>query len=349
MNATIIIVILLLFFTVDIISSKNSINKKRAKKRAELENQLVESDPFSAGFLDKYFGFNWGDKEAYEYPMIYRYFGLVVGHGDIGRSSFKTSVTKKSKYEHIKSLFCLSTNFSLCLGYIDQFPYVSPNKTRSLIIGGTNQRMGTIYGEIMDIPKNKFTSIWFQSKDVDDPSIRTLPMGFLPVIVYATGEETIKAAMIKSQTSTVTLRRDLTCIPYNTYSDTRDAANLRRFVNTSQFLKAVAWRTDTYWDSMVNCNFLFVPARIGIQSSQIFEALLVRTIPVVSNGTKGDPHYPFFDLKAQGYPIIIVDSWNIITTTMISDWYTHIYLKTNWEKVRAMLTVKYAINHILNS
>ena len=64
-----------------------------------------------------------------------------------------------------------------------------------------------------------------------------------------------------------------------------------------------------------NINFVSGPTGNGIQAPKIFEALLVKTIPIVEN------ELAFYQLKELGLPIIIVDNWLNLNPDFITEQY----------------------------
>lgn len=59
-----------------------------------------------------------------------------------------------------------------------------------------------------------------------------------------------------------------------------------------------------------------MPIGAGVQTPKVMEALAVLAIPVVS------AHPAWLRLRSQGYPLLIVDSWDALTPETLEEKYT---------------------------
>ena len=78
-----------------------------------------------------------------------------------------------------------------------------------------------------------------------------------------------------------------------------------------------------YIAALAKHRFALSPTGNGVQSPKQMEALLVQTIPIVSRTAAHD------DLARQGYPIVVVDTWQEVTPANLDLW---------WAKLSPLLT-----------
>jgi len=81
---------------------------------------------------------------------------------------------------------------------------------------------------------------------------------------------------------------------------------------------------DKYHGVLAGHRFAMCPTGGGVQSPKVFEALLLKTIPIVQR--EGAAAY--VGLAELGYPIVVVDKWEEITESNMDKW---------WDKFSPML------------
>jgi hypothetical protein len=92
-----------------------------------------------------------------------------------------------------------------------------------------------------------------------------------------------------------------------------DRIELLRMLRNTSFVKNTVTEIPTYLQGLATSNYLLCPEGAGVQSPKVMEALLLGTIPVVTqNNTTAD-------LSGRGMPLLILESWNSLTKTMLED------------------------------
>ena len=96
------------------------------------------------------------------------------------------------------------------------------------------------------------------------------------------------------------------------HQDRKDAA---KAVNASSFMEFSDVPYLKWWDELKRHKFLLAPLGNGLQTPKVTEALLVQTIPIVRNCQA------YRDLKAYGFPIVVVDSYAEVTESNLRRWW----------------------------
>jgi hypothetical protein len=148
-------------------------------------------------------------------------------------------------------------------------------------------------------------------------------------------EDSIKRAVDKEKTS-------LMVIPeWNKFSvglkNPKNAVGSRtrlsQFVDETEkdgFYDFIKIEPRDYYETISNYKFMVCPTGNGIQAPKIFEAILVRTIPIVEN------ELCFRQLKELGIPLLIVENWYDLTEEFL----TNIVINVDWEKAIHLFSVE---------
>ena len=96
------------------------------------------------------------------------------------------------------------------------------------------------------------------------------------------------------------------------HQDRKDAA---KAVNASSFMEFSDVPYLKWWDELKRHKFMLAPLGNGLQTPKVTEALLVQTIPIVRNCQA------YRDLKAYGFPIVVVDSYAEVTESNLRRWW----------------------------
>ena len=100
------------------------------------------------------------------------------------------------------------------------------------------------------------------------------------------------------------------------------------------------WHPSEYYSGLSQYKFSVCPTGNGIQAPKLFEALLVRTIPVVED------ELAHRQLVQLGIPLVIVQDWEDISSKYLSDIYDH--LKIDWDHVIYLFSTKGVYDIILS-
>lgn len=160
--------------------------------------------------------------------------------------------------------------------------------------------------------------IWYQAMDKIYPGFRAAPDGmnsFYAKQSWAYTEAAMRVASIHHKPKGVLaawgqLHPELDAIPARRM--------LLQWLASPQAVSAGVVRTslppDKYWPELVLHKFLLSPRGAGIQSPKNDEALLVLTIPITTR--EGEPVHD--QLKALGWPVVLLDSWGEITPVRLA-------------------------------
>jgi hypothetical protein len=175
----------------------------------------------------------------------------------------------------------------------------------------------------------KFSTVFWEANT--DHDFKTLPMGLSSCYVSTNGVERSEDAI---QRASIPGNRSLCCIPsWNKFSTglvTDSRTRLSKFVmyNDASWFDVKNWSPREYYEGVSQYKFATCPTGNGIQAPKIFEAIMVRTIPIV------EYEFAFEQLKELGIPLLIVESWDDLSPEFLEqqyskmdvDWNTAIYL-----------------------
>ena len=92
-----------------------------------------------------------------------------------------------------------------------------------------------------------------------------------------------------------------------------DRIQLLAVLQNSSFVKNTITDVPTYLHELATSKYLLCPEGAGVQSPKVMEALLLGAIPVVTRNNSTE------DLFSRGMPLLILESWTSLTTTMLED------------------------------
>lgn len=181
----------------------------------------------------------------------------------------------------------------------------------------------------------KFNITRYEAKDIDHKDVDTFPMGLLPHYTMQHSDIEIRHSI---SSASLENKPNLLLAAWGKVWPHLDAMKSRKEAN--DFINSVAWverqsiDLDMWWSSLKLYKFMLCPTGNGIQSPKFVEAFLTLTVPVVQNESA------YFDLKRQGFPILIVDSWNKITPDFLErqwkvlspklEWAQSMFITKNW-------------------
>ena len=181
-----------------------------------------------------------------------------------------------------------------------------------LVVAGDDTKLSKNHTFIDDL-KARFRRILYEAKDVDDPNVETVPMGFhIAYLLRCGGYDHIDAQISTSDDK----KHNLVCAAWGSkWADLDKTIDSRKSLDV--FLKKSSWISREYWDPLIyfvnlsRCHFMLCPTGNGIQAPKLFEAMLCRTRPVVQRTPA------FVDLVGQGFPLLIVDKWEDVTQELL--------------------------------
>ena len=204
-----------------------------------------------------------------------------------------------------------------------------------LVVGGTDHRLSE-YIDDLSSNTDRFSAIFFESKDVGSEKIKSISMGFNASYLQACQEENILSAieMSDNQDKTEMLFCAWGKIWPSLDKNLPDRISANEFLKDHPKFKRVMVDNKQYWQVLAKYFFSMCPAGNGVQAPKLAESWMVKTVPVVLKNAS------FVDLNEYGYPFILLDSWDQINDQAISDWLEY-YQTIDWNQVRYQLTNSY--------
>jgi hypothetical protein len=189
----------------------------------------------------------------------------------------------------------------------------------------------------------KFSTIFWEANT--DPSFYTLPMGLNSVYISLNGlektEEVIKSAESKQNRKLCIIPKwnklsvELENPKYAISSRTRLSEFVKQTENEGWY-DFINYSYTEYYEGISNYKFMVCPTGNGIQSPKIFEAILVRTIPVVED------ELAFHQLKDLGLPLLIVKNWSVLNEEFLNN----TTINVNWNYAIHLCSTKGVLDMI---
>ena len=227
----------------------------------------------------------------------------------------------------------------------EKFSDLQNDNKRILVVMGEDTHSSKLSSAQKNKILNKFSTVFWEANN--DPDFLTLPMGLNNCYISLNGlekaEDAIKRAVNKEKTR-------LMVIPeWNLFStglkNPKNAVSSRTrlsyFVDETKkdgFYDFIKIDPRDYYETISNYKFMVCPTGNGIQAPKIFEAILVRTIPIVEN------ELSFRQLKKLGVPLLIVESWYDLTEEFL----TNVEIDVDWEEAIHLCSVK-GVTEIIQS
>jgi hypothetical protein len=199
------------------------------------------------------------------------------------------------------------------------------------------------YGEngsdIDEFLTSRFSSIFFEAKDIYHEHIKTVPMGFtnfyllqLPIGFVEERIEEAKNVEISDKKLAFAGWGKVWAILDKIIPDRRDLATFLSKETTQRWVTRQHLEFEEYWRGLMHFKFALSPRGNGIQAPKIFEAMLLRVVPVVTRVAAFD------DLVELGFPILVIDEWDILTPEFLEQMYESKFAHVDWDRVYRMIT-----------
>lgn len=219
-----------------------------------------------------------------------------------------------------KSVFCHPEGLDALVAWLDRtyLPHlagvVDSFFCEVLVLGGSDRWLRSMAPETMSRSKQLFSKIYIQANDGSDPDIRTFPIAVSQQ--YLNGrEETLTHLLQDPPTKTNLLFASWGKAWPHLNEGIPDRSAAMDFVSSSPWLNLDYLPTDEYLQKLSISKYMLYPQGNGIQSPKGYEALLLGTIPIVTE------HPAFRELSDRGMPLFIVNSWDEVSEGLLEDNY----------------------------
>jgi hypothetical protein len=220
-------------------------------------------------------------------------------------------------------VFCQASKSSINR-LADEFP--ADHVGSVLLVGGEDLHLSEAM-EQTNLKRlvSKFNIIRYEAKDSDNANVDTFPMGLLPHYTMRHNDTEIRHSI---SSATLENKPNLLLAAWGKVWPHLDEMKSRKeaydFVNSVAWVERKSVDLGIWWRTLKLYKFMLCPTGNGIQSPKYVEAFLTLTIPVVQNESA------YFDLKQQGFPFLIVDSWNEITPDFLERQWKLLSPKLYW-------------------
>tara|TARA_X000001036_G_scaffold440125_1_gene494663 strand:- start:3315 stop:4199 length:885 start_codon:yes stop_codon:yes gene_type:complete len=252
-------------------------------------------------------------------PSVCKFFGTSIYWGKITHQSDASNhVLCHSK---AKSLRTLRNNIkNISTGGV-------------LVVGGADEKLSKVLHIVEEVSAH-FSDVYFEAKNVSHDSIKAFPMGVnFAYFLQAGGDkvlETINNPYPKEK---------LIGAAWGHHWPKLDKAHparkkLIKFCENNDWVQRSWWKPTEYFENLSRYKFFFCPQGAGVQCPKLYEALLVRSVPVVLN----IPAHQ--DLVSQGFPFFLVDSWDDVTLDSLGSFYKDKCKDINWDNIIHNLSIE---------
>lgn len=319
-------------------------------------------NPFEGAMLNRFINFrfrqigdpvnftagSWEDEMQHHEPRIFERFDWVIwrftqGHlqGDLNSPP--------------SSVLFRPTEGRWTAQLLGKVPPLAGSERRLLVIAGDDNSLSSVlrdmqrdleihYGKnrdnIDDFLRSRFSSIFFEAKDVPHEFIKTVPMGFTNFYVLQLPrgfiEERINEAKLQDPSTKKLAFAGWGKVWAFLDDKLEDRKNLAKFMNLESTQAWVTRQTldfNDYWRALGTYKYSLCPRGNGIQAPKVFEAFVLRVVPVVTRVAA------FVDLRDLGFPILIIDRWSQLTPEYLEHEYKKTFAHVNWERVLRMITI----------
>lgn len=224
-----------------------------------------------------------------------------------------------------KYVFCLAHKTA-----IDRLANEYPKDFRGsvLLVGGEDLHLSeALETTNLNALVANFDIVRYEAKDIDSDAIDTFPMGLLPHYTRKHDEFKIRDAIVSASLKS---KPNLLLAAWGKVWPHLDEIPSRR--EADEFLDSVTWtaRSDVeieqWWSTLKLHKFMLCPTGNGIQSPKFVEAFLTLTIPIVQNESA------YFDLYQQGFPLLIVKSWDELSPSMLEGHWERLSPRLAWAR-----------------
>mmetsp|Transcript_30364 Transcript_30364/g.97113 ORF Transcript_30364/g.97113 Transcript_30364/m.97113 type:complete len:372 (+) Transcript_30364:2-1117(+) len=246
-----------------------------------------------------------------------------------------------------RSVYCNANFTQECLEITERLPPLRTGERRVLAIGQEDNLLSTTRREVQALADSgKYSRVLYEGKDVRMPGVRSLPQCLNSWYLAKDGNRSMLEAVRRARLGAKD-RAVLAAWGYQWGKLDRQLESRRqavRFTNHSCLVQRHMYRPEEYWAELARHRFLLAPTGNSIFTPKMMEALLVLTIPIAQREPDGGAWEELRD--RYGWPLVIVDRWEEITTENLQRWWAE--LSPKLEEARLHLTADYWLDRVMN-
>ena len=187
---------------------------------------------------------------------------------------------------------------------------VSLGKDAFIVVGGKDTLPRNYDQRLVSHLKDHFSKVFFEANDGDDSDLGIYPLALSDS--YIRGHEDLIRSLIINPLEKTTLLLAAWGRKWPELDSTiDDRAQALEFVKQAPFISMASAPMEEHLVHLAEANYMMYPRGQAIQSPKGFEALMLRSIPIVTS------HPVFNHLRTLGMPLLIVDSWHEITEELL--------------------------------
>ena len=311
------------------ILTDNIVNFRYKPFKYKLENILYKRNGYN---IDKSINLN-------KLPSIFQIFDYKIH----SFNSFLINDRLKGNANTAKLVYCyperaLTNSFK-------EFSDLQNDDKRILVVMGEDTHSSKLRIDQKNKILNKFSTVFWEANN--DTEFLTLPMGLNACYISLNGlekaEDAIKRAVNKEKTLLLVIPEwnKFSISLKNPKNVVSSRTRLCQFVDKTKedgFYDFINIDPRDYYETISNYKFMVCPTGNGIQAPKIFEAILVRTIPIVED------ELCFRQLKDLGIPLLIVQNWYDLTEEFLMN----VEIDVDWEEAIHLCSVK-GVTEIIQS
>ena len=219
---------------------------------------------------------------------------------------------------------------------------LSGSEKRILVVAGDDDHLTSFATKRSHINylRARFSDMFHSAKNMRSDDFKTVPLGLFNPYLLAVGYEQVEKAYGVATSLPPAQRERLILGAWGSkHAGLDKRIEARKTLQHYLADRDVVFQREhltpaAYWKALPQYKYSFCPTGNGIQSPKLYESWLLRVVPV----TLREP--AFDDLQSYGFPLVIVDSWYEVNTTLLEALYADTYRHTNWTRVEYLMSTE---------
>lgn len=261
-------------------------------------------------------------------------------------------ISSLSEYPRVFSLFefCILENGQIIQNKKGKGVFCNPKKinflksnlldykNKILVLAGEDTNLSEVFDDLSFI-KPFFEKIYYEAKDVKCDWVCSFPAGVTYAYILRCGGNKILDVI----NSRINKQKNVCACFGSRWPELneiiKDRKDLLEFsINNNKFIDYFACDPQIYYKKISKYRFMACPLGKGFQSPKLWESLLVETIPIVTK------HPIYEDFQNQGFPILIVESWQDLKKIDFANVYSN--FKINWDEIKKRFLVSNFLDNL---